>query len=159
MHATDDRERAARTRDAQEPALAGLPERIVFFDGVCGLCDRAVQFILAHDPAGHFHFAPLQGRTAAALRSRCPHFPDALETIVLLDLRGTTARLSMHSQAAFEIAADLDGPVRHARWLRALPRPLTDWIYRLVARWRYRVFGRRSACRVPAPQQRSRFLD
>ena len=137
-----------------------LPPRLVLYDGVCGLCDRSVQWLLSHDPAGALHFAPLQGETAKALRARLPEIPSALETIVFIerDGDGDGERVYLRSRAAFRIARYLAGPSRLLAWLGVFPRALTDLGYRVVARVRYRIWGQLEQCRVPSPGERARFL-
>ena len=128
---------------------------IVFFDGVCNLCNGAVNFLLDHDHQGRLRFAPLQGTTFEALRSENPGLA-GLDSLVLADGEG----LHVRSTAALGLCRYLGWPWR---WLGPLgllvPRPLRDWVYDRVARNRYSWFGRRDACRVPTPALRARFLD
>lgn len=134
-----------------------MPTRLVLYDGVCGLCDTAVQWLLAHDHRRQLHFAPLQGTTAAAIRARHPEVPHSLDSMVYVVRDGADERVFLRSEAAFRIAADLD-----LHWLArlgVLPRVVTDLGYRLVARIRYRLWGRLAVCRVPDPADASRFLD
>lgn len=126
---------------------------IVFFDGVCGLCDRAVTAILAADRRGVFRFAPLQGETAARLLD--PSETESLSTLVLLDERGTWRR----SAAVVRILRGLGGFRRvlgTLLWL--VPKPLRDLGYRGVAWQRYRLFGKHETCRMPQPEERDRML-
>lgn len=126
---------------------------IVFFDGVCGLCDAAVQSILAADRRGVFRFAPLQGTTAARLLD--PQDTTLLSTLVLLDERGTWRR----SSAVVRILRRLGGYRRilgTLLWL--VPKPLRDLGYRAIAWQRYRLFGRRASCRLPGPGASERML-
>lgn len=127
--------------------------RVVYYDGICGLCDRFVQFVLSRDRAGRYHFAPLQGSTAKA-RLPVPQDPAALTTVVLDD----EGRLRTRSDAALAILAGLGGLWRMASALRVVPRPLRDAVYDWIARNRHRWFGRREACRVPEREQAQRFL-
>ena len=132
---------------------------LVLFDGVCGLCNHAVDFILRHDPAGVFRFAPLQGETAARLAADDPQLASdlqSLSTLIVVDARGTHRR----SSAVVAILKRLGLPWRMAGsllWL--LPRPLRDLGYRTVSRVRYRLFGQKESCRLPTPAERERFLD
>jgi len=135
-----------------------LPTRLVLYDGVCGFCDGAVRWLLAHDPAGKLHFAPLQGETAAWLRRLHPEIPNDLDTIVFIESEGGVSRVFLRSQAVWRACAELTGPWRRLAWLRWLPRVLNDPFYRLFARFRYRWFGRLDACRVPDAAERQRFL-
>lgn len=135
------------------------PSPIVLYDGLCGFCDASVQWTLAHDSHAVFRFAPLQGPTAAAILARHPEVPAGLDSILLVEtLADGGERVQWHSGAIFRICASLPGPWRALAWLGWLPRPLTDLGYRLFARFRYLVWGRRDACRVPTPGERARFL-
>jgi len=144
----------AATGSERPAEIAG----IVLFDGVCGFCDAAVRWLVRHDPEGRLRFAPLQGATAARLRARHPALPEGLETLVYVDGDARGERVYLRSQALFRACAAIAAP----RWvglLARLPRGLTDAGYRIVARLRYRVFGRLDACRVPGPGERERMLD
>jgi predicted DCC family thiol-disulfide oxidoreductase YuxK len=144
---------------APAPAASAEPfERLVLFDGVCGFCDRLVDFLIRRDAAGRLRFAPLQGETAAALRARHPEIPRDLETLVYVEASGGRERVHLRSEAALRVFGELGGGWRRLAWLLALPRPLRDAGYRLFARVRYRLFGRLAACRLPTPAERSRFL-
>lgn len=144
------------------PARSGnapIPPRLVLFDGFCGFCDRLVRWLLPRD-RGRLVYAPLQGPTAALLRARHPEIPESLETVVYVEVGddgGETVWLA--SAAVFRLAAQLAPPWNALAWLRWLPRPLTDLAYRSFARRRYRLFGRLEQCRLPTPEERSRFLD
>lgn len=127
-------------------------ERIIFFDGVCGLCNRFVDHLLHADRHGRFMFAPLQGNTA---KERLPSSrADALSSVVYL----RDGRVLQRSDAALRILIDLGGWRRVHRIWFAFPRAPRDAVYDWVARNRYRWFGKRAACRVPAPAEQSRFL-
>ena len=128
---------------------------VILFDGACSLCDASVRFIAARDPGARFRFAALQSEAAAALLA--PHgraVTSEPEALYLLE----DGRLFERSTAALRIARRLRGPWRLAWALVAVPRPLRDLAYRLVARHRYSWFGRRAACALPTPELRARFL-
>ena len=128
---------------------------LVLFDGVCNLCNGFVHFVIEHDPAGRFQFAPLQSASAGRVLKR-PDVPAPLpDTIVLVD----EGRLFTGSTAALRIARRLPFPWPLAYAFIAVPRPLRDWIYGLIARHRYRWFGKRPHCMVSTPAIRSRFID
>lgn len=134
---------------------------IIFFDGVCGLCDRFVDFVIARDRKGVFRFAPLQGETAAARfgsqgpqRSQGSHSTDAPSTVLLAEGPVLKAR----SDATLRILARLGGPWRLAGLLLLIPRTLRDGAYDFVAARRYRWFGKKESCRMPTPEERGRFL-
>ena len=128
---------------------------VVLFDGVCNLCNGSVQFILKRDPHGRFRFASLQSDAGRRLLRAHGLPADALESVVLVE----DGRAWTHSDAALRIARGLSGGWRAAGALRVVPRPLRDAVYGLVARNRYRWFGRRESCMVPTPEWRARFLD
>jgi predicted DCC family thiol-disulfide oxidoreductase YuxK len=128
---------------------------IVLFDGVCGLCSRAVDFVLEHDPGAQFRFAPLQGETA----HRYVEDASTLQTLVLIEPRADGGvEVSRESRAWFRILQRIGGPWRVVAWLRFMPRTVTDAVYRWVARSRYRWFGKLDACRLPTPDEAPRFL-
>lgn len=130
-------------------------QRIVIFDGVCNLCNGAVAFIIARDPARRFRFAPMQTDAARALIER--HYaPDAeLDTFLLIKDGACLAR----SDAALAIARELSRPWPLLGVLAIVPRPVRDAAYNLIARRRYRLFGRRDTCMTPGPDVRDRFLS
>lgn len=135
------------------PSAPPLP--LLLFDGVCNLCDASVNFIIDRDPQGALHFASLQSATGQRLlleHGRGGELPDSL---VLLDAEGVW----VESDAALRVAKLLTGPWKAVCVARVLPKRLRDVLYRLIARNRYRLFGRRDACRIPTPELRARFLD
>ena len=125
---------------------------IVFFDGVCGLCNATVDLLLRADRHHRLLFAPLQGETAHARLGLPADAP--LDTLVLLDAHGRHDR----SSAVLRIAHHLGGPWRVLVVFRLVPRPVRDAVYRFIARHRYAWFGQRAACRLPTPAERDRFL-
>ena len=140
----------------QEPpmTLAPDPKPILFFDGVCGLCNRFIDFVLKHDRHGRVCVAPLQGATAAA--SLPEEIVRGLDTVVLLDGESWHTR----SSAIVRIFWKIGGPwsiLGTLLWL--IPKPLRDLGYKIVARSRYRLFGKKETCRLPTPAERARFLD
>ena len=133
---------------------------VVLYDGVCGLCNRLVRIVLKRDPEGVFRFAPLQGEFARAALARHARDREPQETMYVVLAPGTPEeRLLSHSDAAVYILRHIRGPLRAARGLRFLPRFLRDPMYALLARSRYRWFGKYESCPLPAPEWRERFLD
>lgn len=126
---------------------------LIYYDGLCGLCDRFVQFVLRRDRAGRYRFAPLQGRTA---QERVPATLDPRTAQTVIFEEG--GRFRVRSDAALAILSGLGGAWRLMTLLRMIPRPVRDAVYDLVADNRNRWFGRRAACRVPEPHERDRFL-
>jgi predicted DCC family thiol-disulfide oxidoreductase YuxK len=128
----------------------------LFYDGHCGLCHRAVKFVLKHDRSGRtFRFAPLQGATFAArvAMERRAGLPDS----VVVQTRD--GALLVRSNAFLHILRRLGGGwAVLAALLGVIPRGLRDLVYDLVARIRYRVFGRRDdVCPIVPPELRARF--
>jgi predicted DCC family thiol-disulfide oxidoreductase YuxK len=143
-----------------EPAGPAGPGPIILYDGVCALCHRLNRFVLARDPAGRFRFAALQSALAGEILTRHGRDPRDLDTLYLvLDHGRPDERLLRKSDAALWILRDLGGPWRAAGALRAVPRWMRDLGYDLVARTRYRLFGRYDTCPLPDPRHRARFLD
>lgn len=136
------------------PEPVGEPSAIVFFDGVCNLCNDVVNFIIDHDPKGYFRFAPLQSDVAQAHLDGETEHRDG-NTIVLLEENQAYVR----STAALRVARQLSGPWPLLFSAIIIPRPLRDAVYDLVARNRYDWFGRRDQCRMPSPELKDRFLD
>jgi predicted DCC family thiol-disulfide oxidoreductase YuxK len=126
---------------------------IVLFDGVCNLCNGAVRFIAANDPAGHFAFLSLQSPRGAALLG--PGSAPPAASIVVLD----AGKRYEESDAVLHIAVYLRWPWPLVFGLILLPRSVRDAAYRWVARNRYRWFGRRDVCALPPPEWHDRFLD
>lgn len=126
---------------------------VIFFDGVCGLCNHWVDFVLARDRRGAFRFGPLQGETARAWLNLPPDA--ALDSITLVDRAG----IHRKSSAVSRILVGLGGLWVLCGWLLWLiPRPLRDWGYDFIARQRYRWFGKKESCRLPSPAERARFV-
>jgi predicted DCC family thiol-disulfide oxidoreductase YuxK len=129
---------------------------IVYFDGLCALCDGFVRFVVQRDRSRQFTFAPLQGTTARSnLKNEIP--PGPLSTIIL-EIPGSRRVLRVKSDAALAIIIGLGGLWKLAALLRVFPRPFRDLVYDFIARHRYRWFGRREACRLPTPEEAGRFL-
>ena len=136
--------------------MSSSGRHVVFFDGVCGLCDRTVSFLLRHDRHDRLRFAPLQGTTARRLLPPLGGRPEDLDTLYVLTSDG---RLLRRSRAVLFAVVALGGGWVLLKVLRLVPRPLADLLYDWVARIRYRVFGRLEACSIPTAKERSRFLD
>ena len=133
---------------------------IVLYDGVCGLCNRMTQFLLKHDKHDRFRFASLQSEFATTVLQR--HGVDAsdLDTVcVVLNYGEPNEQVLKRSDAILHLGHELGGIWRIGAWARILPRSLRDLIYNLVARNRYRVFGKYETCMLPEPQHRKKFLD
>ena len=127
---------------------------LVLFDGVCNLCNRSVQTILRHDRHARFRFASLQSPLGEKLRDDLGIDREKVDSVILVE----GDRWYKESDAALRIAHGLGGPWKLFGILRLIPRPLRDAAYRLIARNRYRWFGKTETCWVPTPELRGRFL-
>lgn len=129
---------------------------IVLFDGVCNLCQWAVRFIIERDPGAIFHFASLQSAIGQQMLIDHSLTITAEPDSVVLIANG---QAYTHTDAALRIARRLSAPWPLFWVLIGVPRALRDPIYRLIARNRYRWFGRQETCWLPTPALRARFLD
>ncbi len=139
-----------------------LPEGpILFFDGVCTLCNASVDFIIKHDKKGAFKFASLQSDFAQKALKNAGFYTESdllsenkMDTVVLLD----GGKVFTKSGAALEIAHRLGGFWSIFYFFKILPRPVCDFFYDLIAQNRYRFFGKKGTCRLPSAAERARFL-
>ena len=138
-----------------------MPHPILLYDGVCGLCNRFVQFILRRDADAVFRFGSLQSPLARQILARHGADPADLDTVyVVLSYDLPDERLLPRSDAVIFILRNL-GARRHTlgHLLQLVPRPLRDWGYRIVARNRYRIFGKYDACFVPDEGFKARVIE
>lgn len=134
---------------------------ILLYDGVCGLCNRLVQFVLRHDHEEIFRFASLQSPLAGRILERHNAPATDLDTFyVVADTDQSNEHLFSRSDAAAFVLTKLGGAwTAAAVACRFLPRPLRDAMYNLVARNRYNIFGKLDACPIPDARHRAKFLD
>jgi predicted DCC family thiol-disulfide oxidoreductase YuxK len=140
---------------------APAPNSVVLYDGVCGLCNWLVQFVLKRDLRGRFRFASLESPFAAKILTKYGVDSADLDTMcTVLDYDQPGESLAVRSDAAVAVLLELGG-IWHssAMLLRVLPRSLRDWGYDLIARNRYRMFGKYDSCPLPDGKYRNRFLD
>ena len=140
-------------RDPGVPAFSD-DRPVIVFDGSCVLCSASAQFVLRHDRRGRFRLTTAQGAVGEALYRHFGLANGDYETLLVLE----EGRLLTRSQAAIAIARGLGWPWRAATIARLVPRALRDRLYVLVARNRYRLFGRRNSCWAPSSEQRDRIL-
>jgi predicted DCC family thiol-disulfide oxidoreductase YuxK len=132
---------------------------LLLYDGVCALCNGVVQFLIERDTLDKFRYAPLESSLGREVLARFDihTFPDGV--MLLTDALTPTEHLYLRSDAVAGALQVLGTPWRLAgRVLRLLPHRLRDWGYGIVARFRYRLFGRYDTCPIPPPEQRSRLL-
>jgi len=137
-----------------------MTKPIVLYDGVCGLCNRLVQFLLERDRRDHLRFASLQSDFAAEILVRHGADPLDLDTVyVVVHYNLPGERLLTRSDAILSLGPQLGGVWNAVAVGKAVPLPLRDWFYDLVARNRYRVFGKEDRCLIPEGRYRRKFLD
>jgi len=128
---------------------------VIFFDGVCNLCNASVQFILERDKHKYFQFTALQGNYAKAILPELGANANQLNSILLLE----GGKIYQKSSAALKIAKKLSGfwPLLYV--FITVPKFMRDWVYDIVAKNRYKCWGRQESCWVPTPELKSRFYD
>jgi predicted DCC family thiol-disulfide oxidoreductase YuxK len=131
-----------------------MENAVVLFDGACNLCQYSVQFIIRRDSAAFFRFASLQSAVAQEMLRPFGPLPAIPQSVIVIH----KGRIYSRSTAALHIARRLDGwwPLFFAAII--IPPAIRDALYNLVARYRYRLFGRSDACWLPSPALQSRFL-
>lgn len=127
---------------------------ILLFDGVCNLCSGAVQFIIEHDTAAQFRFASLQSPFAQALLVQY-HLADKKMDSVILIYQG---KAYLYADAPLQVAMLLGGWWKLAYVFKIIPSTLRNVIYKWIARNRYAWFGKKTACWIPTPSLKARFL-
>jgi len=129
--------------------------KIILFDGVCNLCNGAINFIIKHDPKGIFKFASLQGETGEKLLAQHNIDPQETDSIVLID----NDQVSVKSSAALRIAKNLNQGYPLLFGFMIIPTFIRNGVYDFIAANRYKWFGKKESCMLPTPELRSRFLD
>ncbi|MEI9981021.1 MAG: DCC1-like thiol-disulfide oxidoreductase family protein [Edaphobacter sp.] len=143
--------------DAERSAMEG--RALLLYDGVCALCNGVVKFLMKRDRRDGFRYAPLQSELGREVLARFGilGFPDGV--VLVTNALTAQERLYRRSDAVAAGLKLLDGPWQvMGRALALMPRWLRDWGYGVIARFRYRVFGRYDSCPVPSPEERGRLL-
>ena len=131
-----------------------MDHHIIIFDGVCNLCNGSVNFILARDPHEKFRFSPVQSAFSDELLSKHGLSGNGDDSFLLVK----NGKAYLRSDAALEISKEMSGLWSLLGILRIVPRPLRDALYNLVARNRYKLFGKKELCMVPTPALMRRFI-
>ncbi|MEZ5345080.1 MAG: thiol-disulfide oxidoreductase DCC family protein [Pyrinomonadaceae bacterium] len=127
---------------------------IVLFDGVCNFCNDSVNFIIERDSKKYFRFAPLQSEIAEDLLEKYSIDKADTDSVIVIE----NDRAFTHSTAGLKIARKIDGAWKIFYILIIVPKFLRDACYKLFAKYRYRLFGKKDACMMPTPEIRERFL-
>ena len=134
-----------------DPLPAG--KNVIFFDGVCGLCNRFVDFVMGIDDDSEFLFSPLQGEFARKVLPS--QYVTDMKSVVLLK---NNKELYTQSNAVIEILGEVGGIWSLAKVANILPQGILDKAYDMVAENRYDLFGKREECRIPTAEERSKFI-
>ncbi|RYY68976.1 MAG: thiol-disulfide oxidoreductase DCC family protein [Chitinophagaceae bacterium] len=128
---------------------------LILFDGVCNLCNGAVQFVIRHDKKGQFKFASLQSESGQHLLQKHQLPQENFTSFVLIENGKTYIR----STAALRVARSLTGAVKLLYGFIIVPPFIRDAVYNFIAKHRYRWFGKKDSCMLPTPELQSRFLN
>jgi predicted DCC family thiol-disulfide oxidoreductase YuxK len=130
-----------------------MAQPIIFFDGVCNLCNASVQFVITHDKKNHFRFTALQGDYAKETLPEYRVDLQKLNTVLLLE----NGKLYTKSSAALRIAKKLSGLFPLLYIFYAVPKVIRDWFYDIIAKNRYKWWGKQESCWVPTAELKSKF--
>lgn len=140
--------------------MAKSANTIVLYDGICGLCNRLIQFLLKRDVRDHFRYASLQSKFADSLLGRHGVSAIDLNTVyVVVDHGQISERLLARSDAVLHLLGELGGIWRGSRLGIFVPQSIRNRLYDLVARNRYRIFGKHDSCLLPDKRHQHKFLD
>lgn len=128
---------------------------ILLFDGVCNLCNSSVNFIIDHDPNNHFRFAALQSEFGQQKLAELGFNSESFDSLVLL----SQGEVYKKSSAALKIARKLSGLYPILYVYMVIPPSIRDGIYDIIAKNRYKWWGKQDSCRIPTPELRSRFME
>jgi len=130
-------------------------KKLIFFDGVCNLCNASINYVIKHDKKNSFLFAPLQSEAAKKFLSNYSVDQSEMDSIVLFDHKNG---ISTKSTAALRIAKGLSFPINLSVVFFIIPTSLRNIVYNYIAKNRYRWYGKREECMVPTPELSEKFL-
>jgi predicted DCC family thiol-disulfide oxidoreductase YuxK len=128
---------------------------VILFDGVCNLCNTAVQFVIERDPTAIFRFAALQSDFGQAILAKNAVNTEGGDTMILVE----NGQVYDRSTAALRIAKSLSGGIQLLSVFLIVPKPIRDFFYKIIARNRYRWFGKQESCWLPTKELKARFLN
>lgn len=129
-------------------------QNIILFDGVCNFCNASVQFIIKRDPRATFKFASLQSEIGNKLQQTY-NIPENEDSLILIE----NDTFYIKSTAALRISKQLSYAWKLFYLFIIVPKPIRDWCYNLLAKNRYRIFGKTDICMIPNDEERKRFLS
>ena len=130
-------------------------KKIILFDGVCNLCNSRIQFVIKHDQDDIFRYAPLQSEIGKKLTSERGIDTQTTDSIILIE---PGLAYYIKSDAILEIGRYLKGYRTLSKVLKWFPSTIRDIVYDVVARNRYRWYGKKEACMIPTPELKAKFL-
>lgn len=128
--------------------------KIILFDGVCNFCNSSVNFIMEKDRKNIFKFAALQSGPGIELQKKFGINPEIMQSFILAD----GERYYQKTTAALKVAKDLGFPYNLSYPLIIIPPFIRNIAYNIIAKYRYKWFGKKDACRIPTPEERAKFL-
>lgn len=128
---------------------------LILFDGVCNFCNYWVTFAIKRDRKNKLKFTPLQGETAKQLLPQYHINPTSLSSVIFIN----NGKVYTQSSAAIQICKELDGGWKLFFGLIIIPKFFRDFLYNIIARNRYKWFGKKESCMIPTPELKERFLD
>lgn len=126
-------------------------ERIVYYDGVCGLCNKFVNFLIKKDVAEKLRYAPLKGKAAQAI----PKVYDQVDSVIY----SQGGRFYIKSNAALRVLYDLGGIYKMTMIFKIIPRFVRDWVYDFIAKRRYERYGKLESCPIPEKKLSHLFIE
>ncbi len=130
------------------------PESIIFFDGECNLCNGFVQFVLKYEQAPEFKFSSLQSEFAQGFFKKHHFNSSSIDSVVVFH----NNQFYWKSKAAFMVIAGLKIPYKWFYVFKLLPVFITDFFYNIIAKYRYKIWGKTNQCWVMTPAYKDRFL-
>jgi predicted DCC family thiol-disulfide oxidoreductase YuxK len=127
---------------------------VILFDGECNFCDHSVQFIIKRDQKARYHFASIQSDAGQEILKK-HHVPADLDSFILVEGH----QCFYKSSAALRVCRTLTGGWKLLYGLLLVPRPIRDYVYSIIAKNRYKWFGKKDSCMLPTPEIRNRFLS
>ncbi|WP_291720844.1 thiol-disulfide oxidoreductase DCC family protein [Bernardetia sp.] len=128
---------------------------IILFDGVCNLCNGAINFVIDKDKNNNFHFASLQSEFGQALLAHFGRDTADFDSMIVYE----NGKIRTKSTAALRIAAGLSGGWKFFSVFKIIPTVIRNAVYNLIARNRYKWFGQKNECRIPTPELKAKFVE
>lgn len=132
-------------------------KKLILFDGVCNLCNNSVLFVIKHDEKNKFLYAPLQSEIGKIVLDQFKIDTTEIDSILLFNPK--LNQLKIKSSAALLIAKELNFPINIMSIFLILPNFLRNWIYDIIAKNRYKWFGKKETCMIPTPELQAKFLN